>query len=383
MNENEHDVELWCDETLPELYDEGMFDYEEISEDIWEAVAAAMEPVLDVFEEEEDREEMADALTEAAREWFRLHHETVLESIQTVPTYRITDLCNKPQTAQHSAEWYNQRRHRLTASEFNQILDGRRGALLRQKLSADTGDRVGLTAPVGIAQPDGEMNATTWGHRFESIVRQIYELEIAGVGTVNDTLGRFTHQTIKWLSASPDGLVTAGPLQGRLVEIKAPKSRQPDEFVPAEYYVQMQIQMEVCNLDAVDFVEAQFKQRPVEALTEQDQAAYTKAAWKGRIEVRGHLDDPTTWRYVYSEPVEDLEDAVFSKRTQSEDMPTLESSVWWLTGWYPRTVLRNRVWWQTVGWPNAELFWAEVESLRGQHQNQDTIVHVEDGWIGS
>jgi len=80
MNENEHDVELWCDETLPELYDEGMFDYEEISEDIWEAVAAAMEPVLDVFEEEEDREEMADALTEAAREWFRLHHETVLES---------------------------------------------------------------------------------------------------------------------------------------------------------------------------------------------------------------------------------------------------------------------------------------------------------------
>lgn len=381
---NEQDLELWCDETLPELYDEGMFDYEETSEDVWEAVAAAMEPVLDAFEEEADREEMADALTEAAREWFRLHHETVIEAIPTVPTYRITDLCNKPQTAQHTAEWYNQRRNRLTASEFQQILDGRRGALLRQKLSADTGDRVGFVAPVGIAQPDGEMNATTWGHRFESVVKRIYELELAGTGTVNAGLGRFTHPSIKWLSASPDGLVTEGPLQGRLVEIKAPKTRQPGEFVPAEYYVQMQIQMEVCNLDAVDFVEAQFKQRPVEALTQQDQYACDKATWKGRIEVRGYLDEPATWKYRYTEPVEDLEDAVFSASTESED-PLLESSVWWLTGWYPRTVLRNRVWWQTVGWPNAELFWAEVESLRGQYQDQDqdTIVHVEDGWIGS
>ena len=377
---NEQDLELWCDETLPELYDEGMFDYEEISEDVWEAVAAAMEPVLDGID---DNEEIADALTEAAREWFRLHHETVIEAIPTVPTYRITDLCNKPQTAQHSAEWYNQRRHRLTASEFQQILDGRRGALLRQKLSADTGDRVGFASPVGIAQPDGEMNATTWGHRFESVVKRIYEFELAGTGTVNAGLGRFTHSTIKWLSASPDGLVTEGPLQGRLVEIKAPKTRQPGDFVPAEYYVQMQIQMEVCNLDAVDFVEAQFQQRPVESLTLKDQNAYAKAAWKGRIEVRGHLDDPGSWRYVYSEPVEDLEDAVFSERKQAEDMPTLESSVWWLTGWYPRTVLRNRTWWQTVGWPNAELFWAEVESLRDQHQ--DTIVHVgsDSSWIGS
>jgi hypothetical protein len=371
----EHDIEFWCDETLPELYDEGMFDLEETSEDVWDAVAAAMEPLLETLD---DREEIADALTEAAREWFRLHHETVLESIQPVPTYRITDLCNKPQTAQHTAEWYNQRRNRLTASEFSQILDGRRGALLRQKLSQDTGDRVGLTSPVGIAQADGEMNATTWGHRFEPVTRRIYELEIAGLDTVNDKLGRFTHQRIKWLSASPDGLVTTGPLQGRLVEIKSPKTRQPGEFVPVEYFVQMQIQMEVCDLDVVDFVEAQFQQRPVDALTTEDEAAYTKAAWKGRIEVRGHLDDPTSWRYVYSEPAEDLEDAMCS--LGGED-PLLESSVWWLTGWYPRTVLRNRAWWSSVGWPNAELFWAEVESLRDQHQ--DTIVHIEDGWIGS
>jgi len=261
-------------------------------------------------------------------------------------------------------------------------LDGRRGALLRQKLASDKGDRVGFSAPIGICQDTGEMNATTWGHRFESLTRRIYELEIAGLDTVNDTLGRFTHQTIPWLSASPDGLITKGPLCGRLVEIKSPKTRQPGEFVPDEYYVQMQIQMEVCDLDAVDFIEAQFAQRPEINMSPKDIEACTAAAWKGRIEVRGYLDDSSTWRYRYTEPVEDLEDAVFQSNADLEALPVLESSVWWLLkgGWHPRTVLRSHSWWTSVGWPNAQLFWAEVCSLRDQ---QIEIIEHEVRWIGS
>jgi len=380
---NDIEVEAWCDETLPELYDEGMFDLEDISEDVWEAVNAAMEPVLDAFDDEDEREQMAEELTDAARAWFRTHHDLILEALVTIPVETVDALCNKPQTAQHSADWYNQRRNRLTASEFAQILDGRRGALLRQKLTADTGDRVGFSAPIGICQPDGEMNATTWGHRFESITRRIYELEIAGTNTVNDGLGRFTHQTVPWLSASPDGLVTSGPLRGRLVEIKSPKTRQPGEFVPDEYYVQMQIQMEVCDLDAVDFVEAQFAQRPVTSMSDADAVACTKAAWKGRIEVRGYLDDSSTWRYHYTEPVEDLEEAIF---TTTDESPVLESSIWWILkdGWHPRTVLRHSGWWQTIGWPNAQLFWAEVCSLRDQQSKESKETIVERvGWVGS
>ena len=375
------DIEAWCDETLPELYDGAMFDYEEASEDVWEAVAAAMEPLLEAIDDEEDRDRMADDLLDTARAWFRAHHDTVLELLEPVPVEQVTALCNQPQVAQHSADWYAQRRNRLTASEFSQILDGRRGALLRQKLSTDTGDRVGFAAPVGISQEDGEMNATTWGHRFEPMVRRIYELEIAGPHTVNDGLGRFTHTTIPWLSASPDGLVVKGPLRGRLVEIKSPKTRQPGEFVPDEYYVQLQIQMEVCDLDAADFVEAQFAQRRV--MSEEDEEDLSKAAWKGRIEVRGQVEDPTSWRYRYSEPAEDLEDVVFPADPGLEALPILESSVWWLVGWYPRTVLRNREWWDTVGWPNAQLFWAEVCSLRDQRVPAPDIITHEVGWIGS
>jgi len=379
------DIATWCDETLPELYDEGMFDSEEISEEVWEAVNMALEMIEDELTEE-DRDE----LMEAAGDWFKTNHELVLDAITPLSSEAIVALTNKPQTAQHTADWYAERRNRLTASEFSQILDGRRGALLRQKLSNDSQMR-SAQAPIGICQSDGEMNATTWGHRFEPITRKIYELEIAGVGTVCDTLGRFTHRSTSWLSASPDGIVVKGPRAGRLVEIKSPKTRQPGEFVPQEYYVQMQIQMEVCNIDVVDFIEAQFTQRQITDISEEDRKALSAATWKGRIEVRGSLEDSSTWVYRYSEPVEDLEDAVI----EPIDAPLLESSVWWLMGFYPRTVLRNSDWWDGLGWPNAQLFWAEVQSLRDQGalsplvttrpsggDEEEVIEHIE-AWMGS
>jgi hypothetical protein len=382
MSATEIDIETWCDEMLPDLYDEGMFDYEEISEEVWEGVSQAMGFLEDAFSDEEERDSMEDTLIEAARDWFRAHHNLQLELIAPLSADDIHDLCSRPQTAQHSADWYSQRRNRLTASEFNQILDGRRGALLRQKVApvveGAATDRP-FASPVGIAQSDGDMNATTWGHRFESVVRDIYEQELAGPGSVNDSLGRFTHARIPWISASPDGIVTKGPLAGRLLEIKAPKTRQPGDFVPPEYYVQMQIQMEVCDVDVVDFVEAQFAQRPVAALTAEDKKAIKKASWKGRIEVRGTLENPT---YRYTKAVEDLEDAIFPDET---DAPLLEQTVWWLVGWYPRTVLRNKIWWHTIGWPNAELFWAEVLSLREVvplKSTSDVIEHVGGGWMG-
>jgi hypothetical protein len=376
------DFDDWCDEHLPELYNVGMFDSEEISDEVWEAVnELANETILEYIDDPTEREETSEALLDAAREWFQGHHDLMVEAISTETP---DELLTRPQTSQHSADWYAQRRNRLTASEFAQILDGRRGALLRQKIDTSaTGDRP-TQAPVAIAQGDGEMIATSWGHRFEPVTRDIYELELAGVGTVCDTLGRFTHQIHPWLSASPDGVVLKGPLAGRLVEIKSPKSRIPGDFVPSEYYVQMQIQMEVCNIDAVDFIEARFAQGPAD---DYDEEAATEARWKGRIQVYGHLESPETWTYRYSEPVEDLDDAVMPP-PPADDLPLLEDSVWWLISWHPRTVLRNPEWWAEEGWPAAELFWSEVQSLRdvsppaaASVADATKIEHV-GGWMG-
>jgi hypothetical protein len=388
---NQSDIEIWCSEHLPDVYDPGMFDDEDTHDDILETISGLIqETVTDLMDDvsPEEREALHEEMMESAVGWLDAHHAAQIEAIEPEPPI---ELILQPQVAQHSADWYAQRRNRLTASEFAQILDGRRGALLRSKVApvaeGASADRP-FTAPIAIAQPDGEMNATSWGHRFERVVRRIYEIEQAGPGTVNDSLGRFTHQEIPWLSASPDGVVAEGLLAGRLLEIKAPKTRVPGLFVPFEYYVQMQIQMEVCDMPAVDFVEAQFAQRPDISLSGADRDAIAAARYKGRIRVCGITELPDTWVIQYSDPVEDLEDAAQSLPPPVENLPVLEESTWWLVGWSPRTVLRNTEWWHNKGWPEAQLFWAEVESLRQEYdttstKEQEGIVYEGVGWQGS
>jgi hypothetical protein len=151
----------------------------------------------------------------------------------------------------------------------------------------------------------------------------------------------------------------------------------------------MQVQMEVCDIDAVDFIEAQFNQIRTEHMDEQLDII-KRCNWKGRIQVFGLLEDQTTWTYRYSDPVEDLEDIVMPS---PPELPLLEDSTWWLTGWFPRTVFRNRDWWENIGWPAAQSFWAEVESLREFNglktlaestKDSDTVIsHVKSGgWAG-
>jgi len=378
----------WCDTYLPDLFDPGLFDDEETTEETLDATQQLFqETVLDLLDTDtvtvDERDTMTDEALAAATTWFKNHKAALIAALEPLPEPLLRQMITRDQVAQHSADWYAQRRNRLTASEFSQILDGRRGALLRQKVApaSEAADSFGST--VALAQEDGEMTPFSWGHRFEPVVRAIYELEIAGVDTVCDTLGRYTHRSIHYLSASPDGIVTRGALRGRLLEIKAPKSRQPGDVVPYEYYVQMQIQMEVADLEAVDFIEAKFRQRHAAALTEEEAVEIHHANWKGRILVICNQNTGAL-RYIYKGPVEDLEEVMDAESpTLNENEEIVEDSVWWLVALFPRTVLRNPTWWSTVGEPAAETFWAEVEAKRAA--KVDTIELVPDSpkWMGS
>jgi hypothetical protein len=104
-------------------------------------------------------------------------------------------------------------------------------------------------------KPTLNENSLTWGHKYEPLSNLIYEMKM---NTKVKEFGCIEHPVYKFLAASPDGIVVGENNYGRMLEIKNVVSRVIDGCPKKEYYVQMQLQMEVCNLDECDFVETKF-----------------------------------------------------------------------------------------------------------------------------
>jgi putative phage-type endonuclease len=95
--------------------------------------------------------------------------------------------------------------------------------------------------------------AMEWGTEQEPFARMRYA---ADTGRIVDEAEFYTHPTIKWLGASPDGLLND---TGGLLEIKAPNTQTHlgyllDKKAPAAYINQMQTQMWVTGRAWCDFV---------------------------------------------------------------------------------------------------------------------------------
>jgi hypothetical protein len=81
-------------------------------------------------------------------------------------------------------------------------------------------------------------------------------------GTRLGEYGCMVHPDWPFLGASPDGINVepASEKYGRMVEIKNIVNRDITGIPLEHYWIQMQIQMEVCDLDECDFVETRFKE---------------------------------------------------------------------------------------------------------------------------
>lgn len=159
------------------------------------------------------------------------------------------------QPAQRSPEWYKMREGMLTASNIAPILG---------ECAYGTAKKV-LLDKAGIAKDHFVGNfATKWGVKYEPVACKMYELRTQT--HIND-FGLLPHystfqpqddfaQPITFIGASPDGISD----EGIMLEIKCPTSREITGIPPRNYWVQMQIQMEVCNLDLCHFLECKFSE---------------------------------------------------------------------------------------------------------------------------
>lgn len=160
----------------------------------------------------------------------------------------IEYLKNIPQPKQKTEEWYIYRYNHLTASNGWKAFSDNQcvmNSLIYEKCK-----------PYEIKNYNSlSENPMTWGHKYEPLTTFIYE-EL--YDTKIEEFGCIPHKTHLFLAASPDGIVTGKNNYGRMIEIKNVVSREITGNPKKDYYIQVQLQLEVCDLEECDFVETKF-----------------------------------------------------------------------------------------------------------------------------
>jgi len=180
---------------------------------------------------------------------------------------KIQGLRDIPQPVQRTPEWYEFRSNLITASNAWKAFESQ--AAINQLIYEKC-------QPIKVLDPDvkiiNNVNTNTpmhHGQKYEPLSVMFYEDKY---NTKVEDFGCIQHPSYSFLGASPDG-INVDQLSdrfGRMLEIKNPVSRDITGIPKKEYWVQMQLQMEVCDLDECDFLETKFVEYPDRKSYEQD-----------------------------------------------------------------------------------------------------------------
>ena len=175
---------------------------------------------------------------------------------------KIKYLRGIPQPEQRTSEWYKFRWNLITASNAWKAFESQPtiNQLIYEKCQ-----------PLKVINNNDDeevkmVNTNTplhWGQKYEPLTVMIYEREY---NTKVEDFGCIQHSLYKFIGASPDGIIVNkdSDRYGRMLEIKNVVSRDINGIPKKEYWIQMQLQMEVCDLDECDFLETKFVEYPDE-----------------------------------------------------------------------------------------------------------------------
>jgi hypothetical protein len=164
-------------------------------------------------------------------------------------TAKLESIRSRPQAEQCTEQWYIDRWNRLSGSNAWKAFGSQAqvNSLIYEKckpLNTAKYKSVNVESPLH------------HGKRFEQVSTMLYEYLYQ---TKIEEFGCVPHEKHAFLGASPDGIVvnSDNPRYGRMLEIKNVTSRKISGIPKEDYWVQMQIQMEVCNLNECDFLETE------------------------------------------------------------------------------------------------------------------------------
>jgi putative phage-type endonuclease len=275
-----------------------------------------------------------------------------------------------PETKQKTKEWYESRYGMLTASNIHKALgsESQKNSLIYEKCK-----------PLTMDHSSGNINTENpmhWGVKYEPITAAIYEHMFS---TTLSYYGCIPHAQYPFIGASPDGIV-ADPQHsryGHMVEIKNIVNRDITGIPKEEYWVQMQVQLETCDLEYCDFIETRIKEyETAEQYYEDAEHSYNgvvlyfvrkmlvaDAVQKYTVE-DGKYNDPY---YVYMPldvPIEETTQWIADKRHELRDEYVLyKTNYWYLQEISCVIVQRNRDWFQAAV-PSFISIWNTIERER-------------------
>jgi putative phage-type endonuclease len=348
---------------------------EDFKEHITELIQVTFENELMMNEEMENDLElmMEDAFTIFFQTIMpqRSFSETIILVKPDKPTIekQLEYLRSKPQPAQRTQEWYNFRQNLITASNAYKAFENQtiKNQLIYEKCQ-----------PLKIVNQDPDIKTITmvnvnttlhWGQKYEPLSVMIYEyLYNTKVGD----FGCIQHDSYKFLGASPDGINIDPNSEryGRMLEIKNIVNREIDGIPKKEYWIQMQLQMEVCNLDECDFLETKFVEYESYAdyKNEMQTEAETKTQKRTGI-IMYFSSNEGIPLYIYKplditdeDEITEWEEKTLEKY-QNSTMTWIRNIYWKLEHFSCVLVLRNKLWFSSNIHELQEI-WSTIEEER-------------------
>ena len=300
-------------------------------------------------------------------------------------TNKLKVLKEAPQPKQRTPEWYTFRYNLITASNAYKAFESQsmQNALIYEKCSTphpphpphpplgkvepNTESNMdplleqnlsltkiinltqGLAPPFPKVDKVAPVNTNTpmhWGQKYEPVSVMLYEDKY---NTKVGDYGCIKHSKYSFLGASPDGIndditMIDTELYGRMLEIKNIVNREIDGIPKKEYWIQMQLQMETCDLWECDFLETRF--------IEIDEESYTLDKGTTGIIMYFSTDEGVPI-YIYK-PLHML-DEYFENVWQDEQIVEqeklgrcwIQNLYWKLEEYSCVLVLRNKLWFES------------------------------------
>jgi len=180
-----------------------------------------------------------------------LTKEYIKDRLSKIENYKkqLKIIKDIPVIIQRSDEWFSVRKNLITSSDMAQALNKGKFGSQKEFLIKKINNLVENNNTY--IQSDNP--ALLWGVKYEEVANKLY-MKRNRVNVFE--FGLIKHPTIDFFGASPDGISELGIM----LEIKCPFKRKIDGSIPEQYWMQIQGQLEVCNLEECDYLECKLRQ---------------------------------------------------------------------------------------------------------------------------